>query len=58
MLAIHLNPSNARAHMELGNALEILGEREKAMAELKKALQLDQNLGVAERKLEELRAKD
>ena len=44
--------------MELGNALEILGEREKAMAELQKALQLDQSLGLAKRKLEELRAKD
>ena len=58
LFAIHLNPGNARAHMELGNALEVLGEREKAMAELQKALQLDQSLGLAKRKLEEIRAKD
>ena len=58
LIAIHLNPSNARAHMELGNALEILGEREKAMAELQKALQLDQSLGLAKQKLEELQAKN
>lgn len=57
MLAIQLNPSNARAYMELANALEILGEREKATAELQKALQLDPSLGLAKQKLKELQAK-
>jgi tetratricopeptide (TPR) repeat protein len=55
--AIALSPSFARAHYELGSALDQAGQLRQAAAELEKSLQLDPQLASAHYRLGQICAK-